>query len=350
VYTGYLYLFSSFSCSQAAKLANVAAKGARVALIYNNGGTPTSVASDPIPAAMISAEDGAYLLNQYNVGTPPTISFPQTGGNGEISNPNGGLISSYSSFGPTFDAYMKPALSAPGGGILSTVPVNQGSWAIYSGTSMATPFVAGVAALLLEAKGKLPLVALAVRDLLQTTANVIPQDHKDSALLNTASVQGAGLIDAYKLVQYQTVVSPGQLLLNDTANFNGRHTIKVTNGSDKKQKYTLNHKPAGTAQSLRAGSIQQNIYPVPLTADAASVSMPESITVNAGQTKSFQVDITAPNVNPSTIPVYSGYIEIVAENGEVLTVTYLGIASTLRDATIVSSFLSSMSHIIDDIQ
>lgn len=36
---------------------------------------------------------------------------------------------------------MKPEISAPGGYILSTWPVSQGSWAVYSGTSMATPYV-----------------------------------------------------------------------------------------------------------------------------------------------------------------------------------------------------------------
>ncbi|PVF93857.1 subtilisin-like protein [Serendipita vermifera] len=335
--SGYVVLIRRGTCAFADKLANVAAKGARVALIYNDDRVPTSIASDPIPAAMISAADGAYLLNQYISGSPPIISFPQTGGNGEAPNPNGGLMSSFSSFGPTYDAYMKPALAAPGGGILSTLPLDQGSWGIASGTSMATPYVAGVSALLLEAKGNIITVARSARDLLQTTANVIPQDRKDSALLHTAAVQGAGLIDAYKMVHYQTTVSPGQLLLNDTANFNGRHLIKVTNGSNKKQTYTLSHKPAGTAQSLRTGSIQQNTYPVPLTADAASVSMPQSITIRAGETRSFEVNILPPDIDPSTIPVYSGYIEVASQSGEVLTITYLGIASALRDATILDN-------------
>ncbi|PVF93862.1 subtilisin-like protein [Serendipita vermifera] len=333
----YTVLIRRGSCPFLTKLENVAAKGARVALIYNNGGSPNSFTPEHIPGALIGTEDGAYLLNQFLAGTPPTVSFPQDGPTGEVSNPTGGLVSTFSTYGPTFDSYMKPSVAAPGGGIVSTYPQALGSFAIESGTSMATPYVAGVAALLLEAKGKSKAVARAARDFLQTTAKVIPQNRNDSALLQTAAVQGAGLIDAYSMVHYQTIVSPGQLLLNDTANFKGKHTIKITNGSNKKQTYKLNHKPAGTAQSLQPGSIQMNVYPVPLTADAATVSMPQSITVNAGQTKSFDVKFTAPNVDASVIPVYSGYIEIAAQGGEVLSVTYLGTASKLRDATILDN-------------
>ncbi|PVF93858.1 subtilisin-like protein [Serendipita vermifera] len=333
----YVVLIRRGTCALVDKLANVAKKGARVALIYNNGGSPNSFRPEPIPGALIGTEDGAYLLNQFLAGTSPIISFPQDGPSGQFSNPTGGLVSTFSTYGPTFDSYLVPSIAAPGGGIVSTYPQALGLFAIESGTSMATPYVAGVAALLLEAKGKSQEVARSARDFLQTTASVIPQSRNDSALLQTAAVQGAGLIDAYKMVHYQTVVSPGQLLLNDTANFKGEHTVKVTNGSNKKQTYTLSHKPAGTTQSLQPGSIQMNLYPVPLTADVATVTIPSTITVEAGQTESFDVTFTAPNVDPSTIPVYSGYIEIAAEDGEVLSVTYLGTASRLHDATIIDT-------------
>lgn len=296
-----------------------------------------SFEAEHIPGALINSEAGAYLLNQYLAGTPPVVSFPQTGGSGNVKNPTGGLISSFSSFGPTFDAYMKPSVSAPGGGILSTIPQNMGSWAIYSGTSMATPYVAGVSALLLEAKGTVKDIARAARDFLQTTAHYIPHSRNETSLLETTSVQGAGLLDAYKMVHYQTVVSPGQLLLNDTANFNGNQSITITNNGTKEMQYTLSHKPAGTAQSLVAGSIQQNVWPVPLTSDFATVTMPQTVTISAGQSKSVDVMIQAPNVDASTIPVYSGFIEITSQSGEVLSVTYMGIASRLYDATIVCS-------------
>jgi subtilisin family serine protease len=41
----------------------------------------------------------------------------------------------------------KVDISAPGVNVYSSVPVNRGTHAIFSGTSMATPHVAGIAAL-----------------------------------------------------------------------------------------------------------------------------------------------------------------------------------------------------------
>jgi subtilisin family serine protease len=344
--SGFMVLIRRGGCPLVSKLENVAKKGARVALIYNNGGSPNTLSGGVIPASMISSEDGAYLLEKFNAGQPPNISFPQQGGAGSVPAPSGGLVSTFSTYGPTFDAFLKPALAAPGGGIVSTLPLPLGAFAIHSGTSMATPYMAGVGALLLAAKGRNADVAHAARDILQSTANIIPSSKDEATLFQTASQQGAGLVDAFKALTSTTIVAPGQLLLNDTAFFNGKQTFTVTNSGSKAVTYKLSHTPAGTAHTLINDSIQPALYPVPLTADFAHLSLSsDTFYLKPGEKTKVTVSFTAPTLTNRTIPVYSGWIEVAGqETGECLSVTYLGIAARLKESKVIDNTDFTFGH------
>ena len=161
------------------------------------------------------------LASQFAAGAPVALSFPQAGASFPFPNPDGGLISDFSTYGPTNDFFFKPAVAAPGGNILSTFPLPLGGFAVLSGTSMATPFVAGVSALLFEARGTSPAVGRSARNLFESTAQRVPSSHTDGDPLQTVTQQGAGLIDAFKAIHADVVVSPTELITNDTAHFRG---------------------------------------------------------------------------------------------------------------------------------
>ncbi len=104
-------------------------------------------------------------------------------------------IAGFSSRGPTFcspdgSEAIKPEVSAPGVNVRSSVPGGgyQGGW---SGTSMATPHVAGVVALMRQANPN--LTSAQVREILLDTAVDLGTQGNDNDY-------GMGIIDAYQAV------------------------------------------------------------------------------------------------------------------------------------------------------
>ncbi|CAL1706297.1 unnamed protein product [Somion occarium] len=336
--SGFLVIIRRGTCTFVQKMTNVGAKGGKVALIYDNGTGFTAIDVGNFTATLIQQADGVFLVNEFAKGTNVSISFPQEGSSFQFPDAAGGLISSFSSIGPTNDMFFKPAIAAPGGNILSTLPVPLGSFGVESGTSMATPFIAGVSALLFGVKGNGASVGTTARTLFETTAQRVSSSHTDGDPLQSVAMQGAGLVNAFDAIHSDIVVSPGEFLLNDTANFKSSQTFSVKNTGTTAKSFKVSHVPAGTLQAFQPGTAFFQDAPVPFLSQTATVTFSEtSFTVQSGQTQKLTAHFTPPaGVNSSLLPIYSGFIDISNAN-ETFHVSYLGVAASLKDVPVVDT-------------
>jgi hypothetical protein len=114
-------------------------------------------------------------------------------------------MASFSAAGPTPQSLrLKPDVSAPGVGILSSIPAREGTWGSLSGTSMAAPHVAGAAALLTQRHPSWTVPQ--IKSALALTARPAFEGGSREA---TTTRQGAGLVDLAKADQPLVFARPG---------------------------------------------------------------------------------------------------------------------------------------------
>jgi len=104
----------------------------------------------------------------------------------------------YSSRGPTGDGRLKPDVMAPGGAIMSAQAGSGDGYVSYSGTSMATPHVAGVAALMLQANPNVSPTSSTdyVKQILRETSDhKVPLDVDCGEIFSPNNCYGWGTVD-----------------------------------------------------------------------------------------------------------------------------------------------------------
>ena len=197
----------------AQKEANAENSGAAAAVIYDNtdGALVNMSTNNKIPCVFISKSDGEYLCTQADKRLSISEDYVDT-----FTDSYSGKMSDFSSWGVTPDLKLKPEITAPGGDIYSTLP--NGLYGNMSGTSMASPHMAGAAAVMeqyiLENKDGLNMTAAERTNLFNALMMSTAVPVKDeNGIPYSPRKQGAGL------VQIQNAVKTNAFLLSSD---NGR--------------------------------------------------------------------------------------------------------------------------------
>ncbi|MDZ5473915.1 S8 family serine peptidase [Bacillus sp. 31A1R] len=229
--TGKIALISRGEIPFVEKADNAKAQGAVGAIIYNHlEGEIPDVAGMAVPTVRLTKADGEKLLAELAAGKN-TVKFTTA-----LSKSVGETVASFSSRGPVESTWMiKPDVSAPGVNINSTIP---GGYGAKQGTSMASPHVAGAAALLLQAKPNYTVDQVKAA-LMNTAAELVdPNGH-----VYPHNTQGAGSIRVVDAIGTQTLVTPGSHSFGVYSNLESveerQQFITIQNLSNERKKYTF---------------------------------------------------------------------------------------------------------------
>ncbi|KAJ3218458.1 hypothetical protein HDU67_005554 [Dinochytrium kinnereticum] len=323
--------------------------GAVACLLYANTDSVPNIAGSPnIPSLATTREAGKAILAAVKAGKSPQIIVRQSVRMFNV--PTGGTVSEFSSPGLDQDLQIKPDFGGIGGQVYSTVSkFSQGTkkspYSVSSGTSMSSPYAAGVAALVLQAYGRNKPTFEELRTLLQNTAS--PRKKFGTDLIDSVAYQGAGLVNAYKAVMSKTSVSPSRLAFNDTQYTKQHYKLTVTNKNTVDITYKVKHQPALMVTPFTAGDdATLTATTQSYTADYATIKFSRNndlvdsleFTLKAGASRSFNVHVQPPaNAIAGLFPVYSGYIVIGDSLEEkIASVPYAGVVGAWRDAQIWS--------------
>ncbi|WP_218833108.1 S8 family serine peptidase [Bacillus sp. 7884-1] len=340
------------------KMANAKAAGAKGMIIWNDredaetqGYIPNflGVKNDNVYSISLTKAQGQALAEQIKANKDSaSITFPLA-----LDAPTivkGDELASFSSTGPVKDWTIKPDIVAPGVDTWSTAPKDlwmpqitgtpdyKYSYQAISGTSMATPHVAGIIALVLAAHPE--YTPADVKTILMNTAKDINTDSKTYSVYQV----GAGRVDAYRAVHTDIKI---QVLdkVNTIDRSNGPAEIKqidnitgslnfgfkgrgegATNGSDDVvQSKDLNVVNQGTgnktfnvsteflstkfALSHKVGPGTGNDVKIDVSVNETKT---DSLTVGGGATTKATAKITVPaNAVNGT---YEGYVNLVNAN------------------------------------
>ena len=218
----------------------------------------------------------------------------------EMKNPGEFKMNESTSWGPNPSLRLKPEITAPGGEIYSTVNVDKGRYQSMTGTSMATPHVAGGIALVNEFLINNDIIVSGaekhqlIKNIMMNTATPILYENK-TGYYNSPRVQGAGLMNL------ANAVNPHLVTVTDNSGkmSNGKAVVEFGSIKDEKLDFNLklknySNKPAtykvhGIAQTDEVENGKITFSPEKLGEEDFA-----EVTVNANSEANFagSIDLT----------------------------------------------------------
>src|SRR6266540_250765 len=301
---GKLAIINRGVCTFSTKVRNAIAAGAVGVLVVNNvAGDPTAMAKDGLggdnlPAVMIGIVEGAALRASGATTASAEASFS------EFITPNADILAGFSSQGPTnVDLAVKPDLTSVGVNVLSSIPCsanpcNADAWAFFSGTSMATPHIAGSAAVLLALH---PTWSPArVKSALVNTADRVIKNASNGNQGVGPTAQGGGRENLSNAADARLAIAPVSASfgrISGSTNTPSNLSLKLTNSSAGPVSLSL--------QALKftpAAGAPGSVFGAGTTSSGdARISFPANVTVPANGSTSLTVRVNANQVLGSVI-------------------------------------------------
>jgi lactocepin len=308
------------------KIHNAALAKAKGVIIFNHedGGDSLinmNTAGETLPSVFIGHSAGVALLN---LGSSGRVVFNKL--YVDVPDPVNTMVD-FSSWGPPPDLSFKPDITAPGGGIWSTIPVSMGSYANYSGTSMAAPHIAACAALLMEEHPD--WTPKQVKIALMNTAELITDPM--SGLPYSPHLMGAGRVNVYNALYNDVTLTDSSgnpyVALGDIPDYKTNpisFTLTLTNNDSSDITYNISATAQTTHFYLNSISL----------GNIVSTNLSGSITVPTGNTRTVVVTIDARGIVDWTgWPYLEGFIKFIPTSGSnvALHIPYMGFLGNWND-------------------
>lgn len=270
------------------------AAGAVGIILSNTDETAAETSVMDLPMACVYHSTGELLKNAEE----KKIKHVSTNF-GVLDQADGGKLSDYTSWGVDSTLQLKPEITAPGGNIYSSYPSD--GYVYLSGTSMASPFIAGVFAIAKQRYKTNPykseyngLTGANLTDIIENvmmnTADII---RDDDGMAYSPRLQGAGLVNVQKMLNGKVMITSdsgkAKVSLGEIKNNSFDLSFKVTNISNDTVKFDKI-----SVELMTDGYYAEdgkNYVDNTIAIEAEEISMPSEITLDAGETYNFKATI-----------------------------------------------------------